>query len=153
MATIILNRTSEFINRLRNYGVFIDGKKVGTIANGETKEYNVSPGLHTILTKIDWCSSQVVTFDISDGGVKNFEVGAFKNARWLMPAAFIVIVLSYIVKIKYDFEYLFYLAIPALLLLVYYLTIARRRYLKLIETKPDRQENLSWIIAPSDVPP
>lgn len=31
MATIILNRTSEYLNRLRDYEVYIDEKKVGTV--------------------------------------------------------------------------------------------------------------------------
>lgn len=51
MATIIINRTSEYLNRLRDYGVYIDGKKVGTIANGETKEFNVSTGQHSVFMK------------------------------------------------------------------------------------------------------
>lgn len=143
MATIILNRTSEYVNRLRNYGVYIDGKKVGTIANGETKKFNVSPGQHSIVNKIDWCSSPTVTINISDDEVKSFKVGGFKNANWLMPTAFIVIVLSYIVNSKYGFKYLFYLVIPAFLLLVYYLTVGRKRYLTLTETKTERQERMA----------
>ena len=143
MATIILNRTSEYVNRLRNYGVYIDGKKVGTIANGDTKEFNVSPGQQSIVTKIDWCSSQTVTFDISNDEVKNFKVGGFKNAKWLMPTALIVIVLSYIVNLKYGFEYLFYLVVPAFLLLVYYMTVGRKRYLTLTETKTAQQGRMA----------
>ena len=143
MATIILNRTSEYVNRLRNYGVYIDGKKVGTIANGDTKEFNVSPGQQSIVTKIDWCSSQTVTFDIGNDEVKNFKVGGFKNAKWLMPTALIVIVLSYIVNLKYGFEYLFYLVVPAFLLLVYYMTVGRKRYLTLTETKTAQQGRMA----------
>jgi len=143
MATIILNRTSEYVNRLRNYAVYIDGKKIGTIANGETKEFNVSPGQHSIVTKIDWCSSPTVTFDISDDEVRNFKVGGFKNAKWLMPTAVIVFLLSYIVNLKYGFEYLFYFVVPAFLLLVYYLTVGRKRYLTLTETKTERQARMA----------
>jgi len=144
MATIILNRTSEYVNRLRNFGVYIDGKKVGTIANGDRKEFNVSPGQHSIVTKIDWCSSKTITFDLTDDEIKELKVGGFKNAKWLMPTTFIVIVLSYIANWKYGFEYLFYLVVPAFLLLVYYLTVGRKRYLTLTETKSERQERVAF---------
>ena len=138
MATIILNRTSEYVNCLRNYGVYIDGKKVGTIADGETKDFVVTPGHHSIVTKIDWCSSKTINFDIGDDEIKEFKVGGFKNAKWLMPTAIIVIVLSYIVNLKYGVEYLFYLVVPAFLLLVYYMTVGRKRYLTLTETETER---------------
>lgn len=139
MATIILDRTSDYVNRLRNYVVYIDGKKVGTIANGETKEFVVSTGQHSIVTKIDWCSSKTLTFDISNEEVKCYKVGAFKNANWLMPTALIFLVLSYMVNFKDGFDYFFYLSIPAFLLLVYYLTVGRKRYLSLIEAQTERQ--------------
>jgi hypothetical protein len=58
MATIIINRTSEYLNLMRNYGIYIDGKKIDTIANGETKEFNISVGHHSLYTKIDWCERQ-----------------------------------------------------------------------------------------------
>ncbi|MGK2862103.1 MAG: hypothetical protein ACSLE0_09235 [Chitinophagaceae bacterium] len=98
MATIILTRTSEYVNRLRDYGVYIDGKKVGTMANGETKEFNVSSGQHTLFTKIDWCSSPTMTFSQGDNEFRNFKVGGFKNARWIMPTAIIITILSYVIN-------------------------------------------------------
>jgi hypothetical protein len=39
MATIKIQRTTEYNNRLRDYNIFIDEQKVGTIANGETKDF------------------------------------------------------------------------------------------------------------------
>lgn len=143
MATIRLTRTSEYVNRLRDYGIYIDGKKIGVIANGETKEFTVSTGQHSIVTKIDWCSSPTLTFSIGDNEIRNFKVGGFKNAKWLMPTVFILIVLSYIVNWKYGFNYLFYLVVPAFLLLVYYLTIGRKRYLTLTETMLERHETVT----------
>jgi len=137
MATMVLNRTSEYANRLINFGVFVDGKKVGTIANGETKKFDVLSGQHTLVTKIDWCSSPTLVFSIGDNEIKNFKVGGFRNASWLVPTALIIIILSYIVS------YLFYLVIPVFLLIVYYLTIGRKRYLTLIETNAERQESIA----------
>lgn len=41
MASIILERTSEFVNRFRNFGVYFDDKKMGTVHNGETKKFEL----------------------------------------------------------------------------------------------------------------
>ena len=139
MATIILKRTSEFVNLLRNYKVYIDGIKVGTINNGGTKEFIVTPGQHSIITKIDWCCSQSINFEVTNEEVKKIKVGGFKNANWLMPTALIVIILGYILNSNYSFGYLFYFLIPAYLILVYYLTFGRKKYLSLTETKTDQQ--------------
>ena len=133
MASIIINRTSEYLNRLRNYDVYIDGKKVDTISNGETKEFNISAGQHSILIKIDWCSSQTLLVDINDNETKSFKVGGFKNGNWLIPAA--LVILSSISSRLFDFNYLFYLIIPFFLSMVYYMTLGRKQYLTLKENK------------------
>lgn len=135
MATIRLNRTSAYVNRLRNYSVVIDGQKVGTIADGESKAFDVSPGRHSIVTTIDWCSSPTITFDISDDEVKNFQAGGFKQARWLMPTTLLVFFSSYLVNWKFGLAYVFYIAIPAFLFFIYYLTVGRNQYLSLAEKK------------------
>ena len=131
MGSIIINRTSEYLNRLRNYGVYIDGKKVDTISNGETKKFNISAGQHSILTKIDWCSSQTLSVDINDNETKSFKVGGFKNGNWLIPAGLVIPILSFIASSLFDFDYLFYLIIPIFLLMVYYMTLGRKQYLTL----------------------
>ena len=135
MPTIIINRTSEYLNRFRDYGIYIDGKKVDTIASGETIELNVSAGHHFVSTKIDWCSSPTLSVNINDEATKSLTVGGFKNGKWLMPAGLVIIVLNFIANQLFDFEYLFYLIIPIFLLLVYYLTVGRKQYLTLIENK------------------
>jgi hypothetical protein len=44
MSKLIIQRTSEYNNRLRDYGIYIDGQKVDTISNGQTKELTVNSG-------------------------------------------------------------------------------------------------------------
>jgi hypothetical protein len=143
MATIIINRTSEYLNRIRDYGVYIDDKKVGTISNGETKEFNVSEGHHSVFTKIDWCSSPTLSVNVNDQETKSLKVGGFKNGKWLMPTGLVIIVLSYIANLLFDFEYLFYLVIPVFLLMVYYTTVGRKQYLTLTENKPEQQKTMA----------
>jgi len=50
MATkIILNRKNEWRNRARGFKVWIDGKEVGTIADGGSEAYPVEPGTYKLI--------------------------------------------------------------------------------------------------------
>lgn len=44
MSKIVINRTDEFVNGMRDYQILFDGVVVGTVANGETKEFPVPSG-------------------------------------------------------------------------------------------------------------
>lgn len=66
MATIRIKRTNEYSNLLRDYKILIDGQQVGTIANGETKDFSTTVGQHTVTAKIDWCSSPDVSVDVKE---------------------------------------------------------------------------------------
>ncbi len=133
MATIKLQRTSEYNNRMRDYKILIDGLQVGTIANGETKEFTTTVGQHSVTAKIDWCSSPEISINTDDNEIKNLKVGGFKNGNWLMPIAGGIIALHFILKITVDIEYTIVLVIPVFILLVYYLTLGRKNYLTLTD--------------------
>ena len=65
MATIRINRPNEWANINRNYKIYIDGRFAGEIANDTTKEFPTTEGQHTIIAKIDWCSSQEISINVS----------------------------------------------------------------------------------------
>jgi len=125
MATIKLSRTSEFINRIRDYQIYIDGQKIGSIANGEMKEFQTTKGQHTIVAKIDWCLSPAIAFNIDESQTIKLKVGGFKNGNWIMPIGFVLIFIGYI----FNFEWTLFVALPILATLFYYLTIGRKNYL------------------------
>lgn len=133
MTTIRLKRTSEYNNRMRDYKIFIDGQQVGTIANGETKDFPTTVGQHIVTAKVDWCSSPDISVDINDNQTKNLKVGGFRNGQFLMPIGLGLIVLHFILSKFADFDYTIFLVAPLFLLLVYYLTIGRKNYLTLEE--------------------
>ena len=133
MATIRLKRTSEYNNRIRDYEIFIDGQQVGTIANGETKDFPTTEGQHTVTAKIDWCSSPNISVDINDNKTKNLKVGSFRYGQILMPIGLVIILLHFILLKFADFEYIIFLDAPLFLLFIYYLTIGRKKYLTLEE--------------------
>lgn len=133
MATIKIQRTSEYNNRMRNYQIFIDGQKTGIIANGQTMEFTTSPGQHTIMAKIDWCSSPDLLIHINDNETKNLKVGSFKHANWIMPIGAGIIALHFILKMTMGFNYVLFLVFPVSLILLYYITFGRKKFLTLTE--------------------
>ena len=139
MATIRLQRTSEYINRFRDYRIFIDEQQVGTIANGETKYFATNEGQHTIAAKIDWCSSPNISFDIKGNQTKRLKLGGFKNAQRLIPITLGLLVLCSILSKFVNFGYTLLLAAPVFILLFFYLTIGRKKYLTLTELNDNSQ--------------
>jgi hypothetical protein len=132
MGMIKLQRTKDYANSLRDYIIYIDGVKAGVIANGQTKELPLEPGRHTLYCKIDWCSSPEIGFDVTGNETKNFQVGSFRNSNWIAPLSLGIVLLTFIVPDRLSL-YLTYLLIPAFLLLIYYFTIGRKKYLSLTE--------------------
>ena len=133
MAKIIIKRTSEYNNRLRDYQLFLDGNKVGTIANGQTASFETNPGQHTVVAKIDWCSSPELTLTLKETDQKQLTVGGFKQGSWIMPVAGGLIGIHFILKMAF-IEYGIFLVIPAFILLIYNLTVGRKKYLTLTES-------------------
>jgi hypothetical protein len=65
MLTII--RESSTVNAGRAYKVVLDGVVVGQVKNGQTAEFELTPGQHVLHLKIDWCRSNIVEIDSADG--------------------------------------------------------------------------------------
>ena len=127
MATIRIKRTSEYNNRMRDYIIFIDGQQIGTIANGETKDFPSTVGQHIVTAKIDWCSSPDISIDLKENQTKNLKVGGFKYGQILMPIALGLIVLHFILSKFAGFDYTIFLVAPLFCVLFYYLTIGRKK--------------------------
>lgn len=72
---IRLFRRPSFVYCLRKFGVIVDDKKVGAIANGKDEIYTLPPGRHDVKMKVGWCKSKTVTVDVLPGNVVNLECG------------------------------------------------------------------------------
>lgn len=94
MPIIKIQRPNEILNRFRNYHIYIDGQKIEEIANGETKDFQITEGKHSVIAKIDWCSSSEINIDIAETQTKIFKVSGFKNANWILYIGFILIILG-----------------------------------------------------------
>jgi hypothetical protein len=133
MATIKIQRTSELNNRLRDYRIYIDGEKIGTIADGETKNFIISSGQHSIIAKIDWCSSPEISFNIIDTDTKTFNVGGFKGGNKIVLITIGLIALYFILKVLLQNSYTIFFLLTVPFVLGYYITVGRKRYLILTE--------------------
>lgn len=140
MAKIKIKRTNEWNNRTRQIGVYLDNNKIGTILNGETKEFNVPSGQHTVRAKIDWCGSKDLTCQINENEIKIVTISSFKYGNYLMPGFVGLTVLYFILKKFVDSQFadiLLVITLLILLLIAYYLTVGRRSYLQIKEKQTE----------------
>jgi len=133
MPALIISRKNEWMNRLRKIGVYLDGEKIGTVSNGETKEFQVSAGLHQLHTKIDWCGSRTIPFTIAENESKTFELSSFKKAVWLMPLVAVLLIVNYLLQVTFRINSTLWLLVPVFLIFIYFLTLGRKDYLELKE--------------------
>jgi hypothetical protein len=71
---LIVSRDSGYADRLRAYAIIVDGKKIGEIRNGETKEFPIEAGKHSISARIDWCRTAAFDFTAKEGETPSFHV-------------------------------------------------------------------------------
>lgn len=135
MGTIKIRRTKEYNNGFRNIKIFIDGEPAGTISNGETKEFITTPGQHTLTAKIDWASSPDLLVDINENEVKTLKLGSNSKNNWLISVPFVlgIIILHFILSRTIGFNYIGFLLIPTLFIMIYQLSVGRKRQLVLKE--------------------
>ena len=85
-----VTRDSGFADRIRAYTIFVNNKKIGSINNGETKEFEfeVLEGVNTIYAKIDWQKSEVYEFQ-GDEKLISFSVYSKLRGWRLFTSGFI----------------------------------------------------------------
>jgi hypothetical protein len=108
MAKLIIKRTSDWTNIMRDLGIYLDGKKIGVIGNGELKEFDIEQGEHTLKSKIDWCGSETLNITVTDNENKKIELSGFKLGKFILP---IILIIS----------------------VIYHLTLGRNKYLRFEE--------------------
>ena len=131
MAKFIILRSSEYVNRMVSYSLLIDGKRAGIIADGQTKEFEVPPGQHTVVAKIDWCSSPEISFTLDDTENKVIQVGGFRYSRWIAPVTAAISAFCFLCQPFIPFTVILCLSVPPFIFMLYYFTVGRKRYLTL----------------------
>jgi len=133
---LIVSRKSEWVNRRRNYKLFIDGKEVGAIKGSSSEEFMVEPGTHLVQCKIDWCCSPDYKVEVQDG--KNNYLRVSSGMKFY-PPLFILMLIGVFLPFYFKLTKLprpewlgtaqIVLLIPGILYLFYYLTFNRKKYL------------------------
>jgi len=134
MTKLIVTRAAEWNNKAREFGIYLNEKKIGTIADGETKEFEIKPGNHKINGKVDWCKSPILEFDITEKESKEFQIAGYKHGQLIMRISLAIILVYFLLKHIFEIEwgFLIYFVAIGLLFNLFYITFGKNRYLRLI---------------------
>jgi hypothetical protein len=137
MSKLIIHRKSEWNNRGRKIGIYIDGKKIGTINNGETQKYDLGHGRHEIFAKIDWCRSSIIELNVLENEERTLYLSGFKYGTWIYPVLLAIMMIYYLLKhaLNIDLEFIIWIGVIVFLYPIYFITIGSHNYLRLSEHK------------------
>lgn len=137
MTKIRIERNSQWNNKARAIGIYIDGEKVGIISDGEIQEYEVENGKHEVYAKIEWCRSPKIQLNITENETKTLKLSGFKYGTWILPTIFGVILVYFIGKyaLNIDLSFLIWIITIGLLYSVFFITFGKNRYLILTDIK------------------
>jgi hypothetical protein len=131
MTTIIIKRPYRNFDRNRNFQIFLDGKIIGAVANGQSMQFETTPGQHSIFAKVGWCRSKEYSFIFNETINKELTVDIFKYGRWILPIIIASVGLNLIFRFANKPAIGLILMIAPFLFLFYYWTIGRNKYLML----------------------
>jgi hypothetical protein len=79
-----VQRKRSLCNYNSGLSIFIDNFKVGTLENGETREFTAQPGKHSIYAKLWFYTSKSLVFDLSSNNSIDIICSVGRNiASWL----------------------------------------------------------------------
>lgn len=137
---IILERKSEWMNRLKGYKVEVNGTvQEKKIMNGASEEYEVPGGTNVIVCKVNWCRSNSFSFDVKPGETIYLKVASGMKYFWV---AYVLLLLM-IVGRNFAKQYMtpemniafIVIAVAVLCYFLFYITIGRDKYLKIEKDK------------------
>jgi hypothetical protein len=75
LSSIHVSRPSgQYQDSLRAYKIRIDGRVVGKVRRGQSIDYKVTPGRHSVQASLDTAKSKVVEVECSAEGATSLEV-------------------------------------------------------------------------------
>lgn len=84
----MLTRDRGAVDYLRSYRIMLDGKRIGSIKNGQTRTFSIIPGRHELVVKIDWCRSNSMNLEIREGQTLQASCSSpFRGIRWILAFA------------------------------------------------------------------
>jgi len=133
---IIVSRPNQWLNRTRIVKVFIDDKEAGSVKNGSSEEFAIGSGQHIVQCKMDWQSSPVMIVNLNQNEIEYLIVKNAMKYYWPLFLLMLIGVGINLFYLRYQTQRplgasLLQLALilPALIYLLYYITIGRKKYL------------------------
>ncbi|MDC6350896.1 hypothetical protein PP178_04985 [Zeaxanthinibacter sp. PT1] len=135
MPTLIIERPSHWMTREKAYRLFINGKQLGSIKNGETIQYSIEPGNHILKTDIDWFRSHTMVFEIQPDEKKVLKVDGAKYGALLLPFYLLCLLAWYILQnfIAIDYFVLWGAHLLLYILIMFSILFRKGRYVREVE--------------------
>lgn len=136
MTTITITRPYQWTNYAIDINVYIDNELSGSIAVGETKDFEVKPGKRNVYVKNKWGGSQPVEVDLRRNETKALRLSSFKYFVLLSPLIISAVFIIYF-SIKSFFNFEQNMVIDTLIMLLFFAIVffgfAKNHYWKLEE--------------------
>jgi hypothetical protein len=132
MSKLKITRKSSMIYSVRDIKVFIDGQLIGTLSDGETREFTIPEGDHNLQAKFDWRGSKMIPVALSVNDTKNLTFSVSRYESYLLFATGAFMLLHYFLIYKFAISFIFWFAIPTLSGLIYLMTFGRNFYIKIV---------------------
>jgi hypothetical protein len=136
MPHIIIKRKKEYFYFLRKFKIFLNDDFVGSIGVGETIRRIVPEGENSVQIRLEWCGSPIIKFQAQTDEIKVFEVESLESPRILNIVMVFLVALFFWFPPKFlTFPWFvsFSVAMGALLVLIWNLTLGRDDFLEINE--------------------
>jgi hypothetical protein len=75
VANLSITRRPHWLDRSRDYHVQLDGRSLGTLNAGETQEFEIPAGSHSLEVRVGKCTSPLRMLSLKAGETIAFECG------------------------------------------------------------------------------
>lgn len=82
MSEIIIHRKQDGISAFFNHSILLNGIRIFSLANGETKKIDLLAGDYILQAKLFGVTSQKINFSIVENQTKRFVLSSFGNGYW-----------------------------------------------------------------------
>jgi len=84
LATVIVSRTSDHDLKFRGIEILLDGKFIANLKYGDTFDFEVEPGRHTLMAT-NRLKSKAIEFEARDGETVEFQTtGIAMGGVWVL---------------------------------------------------------------------
>ncbi|MCB7479866.1 hypothetical protein [Christiangramia sediminis] len=135
MPKLLVKRNSEWANKMRSFDLYLNGRKFAEIKDKQVLSFEIPEGKYQLMAKIDWCGSQPLDIEISEGEIKRIEVKGFIFSKYLLPVAVVSGFLYFGIYFKYNTNSLFLATLLMIFFgyMLYFMSFGRNQYLRLRE--------------------